>query len=126
MIKNFKYTNTVVFGFDDIDDPKRKELTDMLSQGVADDWVLHTSTYNALGNKGVEIGDMFRDINKGSSIRVVEVGFSFENSKPFAVCADYNISLHHLFIKYFDELLNAKVWAKMGQNTKGEGDDNAD
>ena len=36
MDKNFKYKNTIVIGFDNVDDPKRKEITDLLSQGVSD------------------------------------------------------------------------------------------
>lgn len=40
MNKNFKYKNTIVIGFDDIDDPKRKQLTDLLSKGLSEGWCL--------------------------------------------------------------------------------------
>lgn len=115
MIKNFRYTNTVAFGFDDINDPKRKELTDMLSQGAVDGWVLHTSTYNTLDDKGVKVDDQFRDVEYGKIVKVLEVGFSFENSKPFAVCTDDDMYEPYIDIKYLDELSDVRRWAKMNQ-----------
>lgn len=115
MRENYKYTNTVAFGFDDMNDPIRKELTDMLSRGTVDGWVLHISTYNTLDDKGIKVGDQFRDVEYGGVIKILEVGFSFENSKPFAVCADDHSCAPDISIKYLNELLDIRRWAKMNQ-----------
>lgn len=123
MRKNFKYTNTVAFGFDDINDPARTELIDILSRGTVDGWVLHTSTYNTLDEKGVKVGDQFRDVEYGGVIKVLEVGFSFENSKPFAVCTDDYPHEPDVSIKYLDELLDIRRWAKINQYEEEVTDD---
>lgn len=115
MNKQFKFKNTIVIGFDDLNDPKRKEITHLFSQGVVEDWCLFTAAYDVLDDKGVRIGDVFRGIEYGYVIKVLEVGYSFENSKPFAVCTDDDMYEPCINIKYFDELLDIRRWAKMNQ-----------
>jgi len=123
--KIFKYTNTFVIGFDDLNDPKRKEVVSFLLGGYdgIPDWVLFTATGNMLDDKGVSIGDQFRGVDYGRTVKVLEVGFSFENSKPFAVCTDDDMYEPYVDIKYLDELLDIRRWAKMNQY-KDAGDDN--
>lgn len=120
MNKKFKFKNTIVIGFDDIDDPKRKEITHLFSQGVVEDWCLFTAAYDVLDDKDVNVGDMFRDIQTGRTIKVVDVAYSLANHKPFAVCADKNI--HESFIEtiYFCALLDTRRWAKMNQYKESE------
>lgn len=113
MDKYFKYTNTVVIGFDNVDDPKRKEITDRLSQGVSDGWCLFIAN-DILNDKGVKTGDYFRCVEYGKKIEVIEVGFNSEDKQPFVVCEDDDYE-GSLMIKYFDELLDIRRWAKMNQ-----------
>ena len=115
MNKKFKYKNTIVIGFDDIDNPKREEIMHLLSQGVAEDWCLFTAAYDVLDDKDVSIDDQFRDIADGEVVKVLEAGYSFENGKPFAVCTDENLHEPQVTIKYLDELLDIRRWAKMNQ-----------
>ena len=113
MDKNFKYKNTIVIGFDNVDDPKRKEITDLLSQGVSDGWCLFIAN-DILNDKGVKIGDWFRCVEYGKKIKIIEVGFNSKDRRPFVVCEDDDYE-GELMIKYFDELLDIRRWAKMNQ-----------
>lgn len=51
MNKRFKCKNTIVIGFDDIDDPKRKQITDLLSEGLADGWCLFLADCDVVNDK---------------------------------------------------------------------------
>lgn len=117
---NRSYRNTIVIGFASANDPKRKEVTDFLSQGIADGWCLFTADHDVLDDKDIEIGDRFRNIEIGDVIKVTEVGYSFEKSKPFVVCMDENLYEPCVEIKLIEELIDIRVWAKMGQVNKGE------
>ena len=115
MTKNFKYTNTIVIGFDNKDDPKRKDFVDTVTSNDMIAHVLHLAATNILNDNGVSIGDQFRCVEYGKIVKVLEVGFSFENSKPFAVCTDDDMYEPFIDIKYLDELLDIRRWAKMNQ-----------
>lgn len=122
MNKNFKYTNTIVIGFNDKDDPKRKEFVNMAVSSAMHEHVLHLAANNVLDDKCVKIDDQFRGVDYGKIIKVLEVGFSFENSKPFAVCTDDDMHDPYVDIKYFDELLDIRRWAKMNQYKENDDD----
>ena len=115
MTKNFKYTNTVVFGFDDKDDPARKELIEAVTSDAVADNVCFLSVVDVMDNRGVKAGDQFRCIEYGRVVKAIDVGFSFEHSKPFAVCIDDDLHEPETSIKYLDELLDIRRWAKMNQ-----------
>lgn len=115
MDKNFKHKNSIVIGFNDQDESKRKWIIDVLTSKTMQDHVLHLASSDVLENRGVTIDDQFRDIEYGKVIKVLEVGFSFENSKPFAVCTDDDMHDPYIDIKYLDELLDIRRWAKMNQ-----------
>ena len=107
-----KYCNTIVIGFDAVDDAKLQELVKNLSQGVMDDWVLFISADNVLENKGVFIGDTFKHVATGLVIKVVEVAYSFENDNTFAVCDQVDGFKKGLEIRSLKELTDRLVWVK--------------
>jgi len=107
-----KYPNTIVIGFDDVDDTKRQELVKTLSQGVMDDWVLFISADNILENKQVYIGDSFRHLATGLVIKIVEVAYSFEHGNAFAVCDQVDGFKKGLKIIDLEELTSKLVWVK--------------
>lgn len=107
-----KYCNTIVIGFDAVDDAKRQELVKNLSQGVMDDWVLFISAENVLENKGVYIGDKFRHLATGLIVDIVEVAYSFENDNAFAVCNQIDGFKKGLGIISLKELTDRLVWVK--------------
>lgn len=57
MNKRFKYKNTIVIGFDDIDDPKRKQVTDLLSEGLADGWCLFLADRDVVNDEKCKESD---------------------------------------------------------------------
>lgn len=121
MNKNRKFMNTFVVGFDDLNDPKRKELVSlMLDDGKSDDvpeWTLFTSTDNVIDNKDVFLGDQFRRLTDGCVLGIVDVGYSLINHSSFAVCdIDNNPSTAIDSIVYLDDLLDITIYGKMHQN----------
>lgn len=61
----------------------------------------------------VKIGDRFRDPNHCSIAKVLEVGYSFESKRLFAVCTDGNIHEPHIEIISTDDLLDAAKWVRV-------------
>lgn len=107
-----KYCNTIVIGFDDVNDVKRKELVETLSQGVMSDWVLFINADNILENKEVYIGDEFRHLATGLVVKIVEVAYSFENDNAFAVCDQVDGFKKGLEIRSLKELTDRLIWVK--------------
>ena len=120
MTKNFKFKNTFVVGFDDTKDPKRLEVIKLLlgsgEDGGMPDWLLFTTTDNVFDNHDVKNGDQFRELNLGYVLTVLEVGYSLELHKPFAVCEGGLGSYPTVDYYYFSDLLDPKVYGKMNQN----------
>lgn len=123
MNKNFKYKNTIVIGFDDIDDPKRKEIVGLAGAGIMNDWVLHVAAYDVLDDKGVEVGDKFRSIDGGEVLTVEDVAYSLSEHKPFAICQNSDFRASVKTNVTLRDLVNTKIWAKMGQAVEGDQDD---
>lgn len=116
-MSNKPYKNTAVIEFADPIDPRRKEIVDLLSAGMDEGWCCYLSAQDDIhcnDNKGVESGDEFRHINNGHSATVLKVVFDIEEKVMIAVCDDESLTSRKSLIN-LDDLLNTKVWAKMGQ-----------
>ena len=121
MNKNFKYTNTIVIGFNDKDDPKRKEFVNMAVSNAMHEHVLHLAATNVLDDKGVKVGDEFRNIELGHSAEVLRVVFDLTENISLAVCDDESLT-HACTIISLNELLDIRRWAKINQYKENDDD----
>lgn len=117
-----KYTNTIVVGFDDINDPARHELIKLLNGGKIDDdrpdWVLFTAAHNILDDKNLKVGDEFRNIENGHAIEVLNVAYDLGSMMHIVICDDDSRNMGYTSVIKMDELLDVRLWAKMNQLTE--------
>lgn len=117
-----KHQNTIVVGFDDVNDPARRELIKLLNGGKIDgdmpDWVLFTAAYNILDDKNINVGDEFRNIQNGHSIEVLNVTYDLGSMTHIVLCDDDSRIMGYTSVIKMDELLDVRLWAKMNQLTE--------